>query len=352
MTTDALLDLSVGQRTEAIAWDVCDQYGRTIGSLNGAGGQLDVNGSATRVRTCVGVTFDPTEFADINVFTDWLRPLFVLSDGRRFPLGLLTFVADPATWRSGQASHQPTLHDGCALIDIPILYSIGGGSGTSVRDVALRTIEAAGVPLSAVEDTSAVFLDPVLSPGASATYRQVLVRCCALAGWLPPHFDHNGYLRLRAAPDIEREPDVSYTGARIINGTRVVDPHLLESFNAHRVTSSGATAAPITALAFVNPAAPNSKENREGRVSVKEHTIQGIESQAVAETMAARFAAADPATFETISFTGPLDPRHDVFSVVRVNGTAYLEQNHNMQLQAGGRHTHTVQRSSAVDLGV
>lgn len=347
----SILDATTGVRAQGVEFELCTERGDTLGKLTGTGGSLGVNGSATRVRTLTGVRFK--DLADVNPFTDWVRPVWVVreADGTevRWPMGLLCFVADPTKHTSGVEDHQVVLHDGNALLDTPMLWTLGGGAGTPVQDLALQAVRAAGVYAYQVQDTAAVFLDPVGNVGGSTTYRQLLGRCCSVAGWLPPYFDRHGVLQLRTPPALDREPDVTYTNRRVINGTRVTDPNLLNAPNAHRVTSTGAVGVPISAIAFVSPSAPNSRENRGGRIIVQDHQLQGISSQEQAEVMAQAFAAADPASFEKVQFSGPADPRHDVFSVVSLNGVNYLETAWSLNpLGHAAQHAHTLQRSVVV----
>lgn len=348
-----ILDATSGMRAQGIEYEVTDARGVTLGALRGAGGTLGVQTTATRMRTMTNVRFHPSDLADVNPFTDWVRPVWVVgrpgAQPDRYPLGLLTFVADPVKHASGITEHQTTLHDGSALLDTPMLWSDGGAGGTRVVDLAVRLVQAAGVLAYTVQDTDAAFLDPVGNVGGTTTYRQMLLNCCRVAGWLPPWFDRNGLLHLEPPPTLDRDPDVTYTNARVINGTRVTNPNLLAAANCHKVTSIGAVGTPITAIAFVNPAAPHSRENRGGRIIIEDHQLQGIPSQEQAQLMADRFASADPATFETVDFTGPADPRHDVFSVVRLNGTNYLETAWTLgPLASNAQHTHHLQRSPGV----
>ena len=347
-----VLDRTTGLRAQGVEYEVTDVRGVTLGAVRGVGGSMSVTTNATRVRTLTGVRFDSSDLADVNPFTDWIRPVWVVGqpDGTfaRYAMGLLTFVTDPIKHSSGLTEHQVTLHDGSALLDTPMLWSDSGGAGTRVMDLALRLIAAAGVLNYTVQDTDATFLDPVGNVGGTTTYRQMLVNCCQDAGWLPPWFDRNGQLHLGPAPTLDRDPDVTYTNARVINGTRVTNPNLLDAPNAHRVTSIGAVGTPITAIAFVDPSAPHSRENRGGRIIVQDHQLQGVPSQEQAETMARAFAAADPATFERVQFNGPADPRHDVFSVVRLNGVNYLETAWALAMTHNGQHSHTLQRSRLV----
>lgn len=346
--SDTILDSTSGLRAQGVEYEVTDIRGVTLGTLRGAGGTLSVNTTGTRVRTLSGVRFRSDDIAALNPFTDWVRPTWVVAEPggvtARWPLGLLTFVSDPVQHFSGTTIHQASLHDGSALLDTPMLWSESGGVGTRVSDLARRLIDAAGVPNYSISPSDAVFIDPVGQTSGSSTYRAMLVLCCQVAGWLPPFFDRYGQLRLEPPPVLDRDADVTYTSARVINGSRVVDPNLLSAPNCHRVTSTGALGVPITAIAFVDPAAPHSRENI-GRVIVSEHALQGIPSQQQAEEMARAFAAADPATFETVQFAGPADPRHDVFSVVRLNGVNYLESAWSLPMTHDAQHTHTVQRS-------
>lgn len=348
-----ILDATTGMRAQGIEYEVTDARGITLGALRGAGGSLTVQTSATRMRTLTNVRFASGDLEAVNPFTDWVRPVWVVGQPggtpTRYPLGLLTFVADPVKHGSGITEHQVTLHDASALLDTSMLWSDGGAAGTRVVDLAVRLVQAAGVLSYTVQDTDARFLDPVGNIGGTTTYRQMLLNCCRVAGWLPPWFDRNGQLHLEPAPTLDRDPDVTYTNARVINGSRVTNPNLLTAPNCHKVTSIGAVGTPISALAFVDPLAPHSRENRGGRIIIADHQLQGIPSQEQAQLMANRFAAADPATFETVDFAGPADPRHDVFSVVRLNGTNYLETGWTLApLSAGAAHSHHLQRAPGV----
>lgn len=356
MTTqpNALLDLApgIGVRYESVRWDLLTVGGARVGELNvERGASMTVSGDGSIKRTVNGVRVPADQWADVDPYRNRLQPVWRLSDGTEWPLGVLFFTGAPTGVDDPEQLVELTsLYDGGLLLDQPITQTFGisqGGSVESAITEIVDRLQIAGIRILNVEQdsTDVRAREPVAWPIGTPT-AQVLASLCELAGFYPPHFDNRGTLRLRPA----RAPEVSqadhfYTqrGGRVAAGSYRRNDNLLDAPNMHVVIATGAAETEITATAEVDYQLPWSRQNR-GYAVVEVHRLQGIETTTQAQRMADRFAAASANDAQEIEFTTTPDPRHDIFDVVDFDGVRYLEVGWALPLEPGGAHTHRINR--------
>ena len=347
-TADELLDGAWPTRAEGVVWQVIDKDGVVTGEADAEGGSISVSTNSAASRTANGVTFPPGSLADVNPLTDRLAPYWTLQDGTGYPLGVFYFATNPVAYADGGEWYTPNLMDGSLLLQEPTAESYSIRSNALVQGQMAAAVEAAGVTDYTVDETDARTLDPLAFPPGT-TWHEVIHGLCELAGFLPPYFDNTGRLVLRATPDLNNaSPDLTYDGRRIVAGTRIATDAVLGAPNRHLVIATGATETEIAAEAFVPASAPNSPENG-ARVITEVHRVQGIETTAQAQRMAQSYATQAPDLRE-LTFTGPPDPRHDVWTLVEVNGVLWVERAWSLTLDPGGPHTHSLDRGCGCDV--
>lgn len=347
-----LLDLPahVGRRAESVRFDLLSLDLTRIGELHPqAGGTITNDTNATVIRTLRGLTLRGDEAAAVDMLTDRLRPVWRLENGEEWPLGVFWFV-DRTTNRSTGESEVPVeLWDGGALLDEPLRSTFGVSAGGSLDDALDRLSAFTQAPLVLRSLSGRVSLDPIAWP-AGTPLREAIRAVCRLAGFLPPHFDHSGALRLRPVPSLDGAVDHQYrlgADSRVVSASIVEADNLLDAPNGHLVVSTSASAGEIAGLAWVDPDLPHSRE-RTGRERVEVHREQGIQSTEVAQEMAVSFAAQHPSDRQEITFTSTPDPRHDTFDLVDFDGVVYREQAWSLELRAGGAHQHRLNRAGVV----
>lgn len=286
--------------------------------------------SSTIMRRMDRLALTRADYASFNPAADLLRPV-VEVDGRRYPMGAfyLTTDDDPIGRDTGLGG--PAVDAGLVLAsETTRSYSLppGGSIVALMQDV----IVDAGFTRLDMTDTGSTVYDPVVWPAGTAR-RAILNRLADLGGYLPPYFDNAGTFVVRAVDD------VATADALIYGDTwRMIDPvlsrNLLDAPNVYRVVNNGAPNAEVAAVAYVDPELPWSRENR-GFEVVRTVNQQGIRDYGSALKVAEALAARDAASYAGWEFTGPLDPRHDTFDAVYVDGAYYREVAWDADLVAG-----------------
>lgn len=271
-----------------------------------------------------------SDYRSINPAADLLR-LIVEVDGRRRPLGAFYFTTDDDPIGQNWGLGGPMVDAGLVFTyDTTRSYSLppGGSIVSLIQDV----VTDCGFTRLAITDTGAYVYDPVVFP-AGTPKRTILTRLADLGGYLPPYFDNDGVFTLRPVDNIDDDPTpLDYTDARVAKP--VAAANLLDAPNVYRVVNNGAPNAEVAAVAYVDPAAPWSRENR-GFEVVKTINQQGIKDYGSALRMAEALAARDASSYGGWEFEAPIDARHDTFSAVRLGDDVYREVYWSANLRAG-----------------
>jgi len=327
----------------AVEWAVADGSGALTGVISGGGGRLSWDGGATVQRVARGVKFETSEWAQIDKLNDWLVPFFKRSDGSAVRLGMFAIASDQEKFLASglRAPAEPYLVDAGSFLATPSPYNLSGRVGESISDALNRICDIAGIQRRVIEPSGEVLGEPVAYPVGS-TFENALNGLCVLAGFLPPHFDRDGVLRLRPLPPNDAEPTASYDATSIVFDSRVEDSDYLDAPNVFIVVGSGAQDGAVVATAEVPSNAPNSVVRRNGRRIAQVVRQQGIDNVYQAQQLAELIASTSVSSYRTINFGAVPNPDHDCFALVEVNNVVYRELSWDLELSIGGVMSHTV----------
>lgn len=334
----------------SLVWRVLDDTKSPIGSLRSAGGSIAWDGNASIQRVARNVQFNKTEWQDVDPFRDRLQPVLAAPNGEAFTLGVFHVAQIPEVYEDFGETRlpEPYLVDGGFFLDQPSPFGFAGKLNENVSSLMARVCDAAGVDSRVISPAGPVFGEPVVWPPGT-NFSQCLSDLCQLAGFLPPHFDRDGVLRLRPPLSLTAEPAVEYTSAQILRNTRVQNQNLLEAPNVFVVIGSGASESEIVAEAEVPSSAPHSVVNRGGRRIVAVFQLQGIDSFAQAKTIARQLALTQTEDYATIEFRTSENPAHDCYDVLSVNGERYRHVAWDLSLRAGGGMQHRANRADPTE---
>lgn len=326
-----------------VRWQVVNRDLFVIGEIHGSGGQVSFNGRATVQRSANATEFDWREWADLDLFTEYLRPVVYRSDGVEQPLGVFVVSNSPERYLSENVKQvaQPQLADLGFLLLSESPQTLGARVGESIATVLERIADAASVTERIVDRTGQFVAEPVAYPPGTK-FLDALRGFANLGGYLPPHFDRFGRLRLRAAPTQSSEVEAAYTSADILRDTRVENTDVLASPNTFVVIGGGATATNVLAVSEIAPDAPGSVRQRAGRRIYKVIKEQGIDTRAQAQAVARAAAETADNQFREVVLQTVPNGDHCCYSVVTVNGEKYLEVGWQLPLDGTGPMTHTL----------
>lgn len=326
-----------------VSWQVVNADLTVVGSISGQGGVVSFDGRATVQRNVNGAQFDRNDWNQLNLFTDFLRPVLTDKSGMQRPVGAFAVSNAPERYVSRNVKQvaQPQLADLGFLLLSESPRTLGGRRGALLSDVLAEVCDQAGVGPRLIDGSTETIGEPVAYPPGTK-FIDALRGFAALGAYLPPYFDNVGRLRLRRLPTDSSETDVTYTSADIIRNSRVENTDSFAAPNTFVVVGGGATTTRVLAVAEVAADSVGSVAQRDGRQVVKVIKEQGVSTVAQAETIA-RVAAetADNRFVETVFDTVP-NGRHDGYSVVVVNGVQSLEVGWSLPLDGTSAMTHTV----------
>lgn len=346
LTTDIVSVKGIGQRALAYRFDVLDNTDTKIGEVTPYRdeGTPTITQDTTRgvQRDMANLNLAPSDRAAINPLSDRIRPVLVLEDGATWHLGTFLFADSSTTLSSWGEPLTASLVDKTLIVDQPFEHSFSVASAHSVRLAMLTLVEDLGLTVIAESNAATVGAPMTWAPGTSRL--QILSDLAAAGGYLPPYFDREGRCRIRVEIDpATTTPDVVYSeGANVFAGSVFSSDDLLRTPNRYVVIGTDANNEPIFGVSDVSAGAPFSYANRGFRVVEVVHQ-QGIEDSAAAR-VAARVLALSRAIYETTTFAGPPDPRHDAYTVVDFLGERWLEQQWSLPLTAAGPMMHTVRK--------
>lgn len=345
-----LLDLTnVGVRADTFRFDLLDPAHNTIGKLAVNLDQaphvtLDTSRSVARTLTglsvCSALTFnDPNYIAleDIDVRHSRVRPMLVLENGAEFPLGVFMFGDDNRNDLSWGTAWSPALFDEMFLIDQYLLDAdIGIPPGASVLSLVIALLAPVGIPVLDFTGVTDVLAQTALSYKAGSSRTQALIALAGILGCYPPFIDNVGDLRIKPAPASGAPPDHRYgSNTRVIEGSVKTTNSAYRAPNRYQVVSGDATGS-IIGIYDLPSTSPNSYDQTGVRVTASQ-SVSGIPTTDLANLAAYINALKDGATAYTqASFESTVDPRHDVFDLVQLNGTMYSEVSWDIECSSGG----------------
>lgn len=345
VTADPLLDLApgIGQVQWDIEFDIVDRSLELVDQIK----PLKADGISAKTsgnikRQLQGIVLDERQLRKINLFSNWLKPWFVLENGSRWPLGVYVFTDAARQVGSYTSTLATTMMDQDYVLDQGTRNPFGIGQGGPILPAVTALLDDARIANRDIPESSAASVgDPVNWPAGTSRLK-ILNELCNQAGWLPPYFDNNGTLVIRIPPDIARvAPDHRYDGRRVKRASLVENDNLLSAPNVYLVLGTGPSQGSISAVAYVDPTLPFSVQNR-GFEIVSVTRAQGVQSVEQAQSMANALAAGAARGYKNIAFTGPRDPRHDLFQTVEWEGsTVYREISWDLKFR-GGFHSHTL----------
>ncbi len=339
------LPAGIGQVLSSIRFEVWSRAGEKVGEIQPertrSGLKVTVNTTARVTRQLKGLTLRADEAADINPYADLVKPLWVWEDGTERPQGTFIWSQPDRYVDSWETPLTATLFDLSYQLDQESLQAVSLPARGKVYPAMLEVAALAGFDENdhEIQPNDATVLDAVAWP-AGSSYKKILSELAEMAGYLAPYFDNEGTLILRPFPEIKlTEETIRYPlgpESRVLKGTVVV-PEALSTPGAHQVINTGTPKGDITAVAYVDPDLPWSRERR-GFLIAKTHRVQGVESTAEAEIMAQSFIDQSPEA--AVTFGSAPDPRHDIYNLVEFDGTVYLETGWSLTLGPGGPMTH------------
>ena len=360
--TERLLDLDgIGQRQSTVRFDVLYQAALTvpIGTITPIEQTVPtvaVDTASTISRTLSNLRLTPTDQAFLDPFAHRLRPVWILENGVEFPLGVFVCGSmDRIRYEYGLGASVSAVDQG-VIVDQPMVTSVSVKKGESVtaKIVALLT---GVVPNIDVDELNATVESPIAWP-AGTSRLEIVNALAALGSAFPLYFTNTGVARVRAvtAPAAEIPSLVYDAGGRIRVDSMVETDDLLTAPNRYLVIDSGNPDLVISAVYDIPDTAPNSFVNR-GYYVTEVISVQGLPPGSGYNSAAwlrarAEYEAAGGG-YQSVAFSSPPDPRHDVLDPVGYLGTTYREVGWSLPLAEGATMSHRLRLPiPAVDDGV
>ena len=349
-STEDLLDLVVGQRQSSFGFEVLDASLNVIGSVSPASDApvtVDVNATRAIKRTLSGLVLASQADADaIDPFGDRIRPVMTLENGESFELGVLLWADLSRSPDTPGHYAEGALVDQTLIVDQPIARGVVLSVGTNLGTFLEGLLATSGVPAYRVTSTPQTAPSPGLAWPVGTSLLTIINTVSRLCGFYDLYFDNAGFAVLKPVPDLATEdPGVVYAaGGRIYSSTMVESDDTLTAPNRFLVVDTSAgNQAPVAAVYEVPASAPHSIANR-GFAVTEVVEVQGLSSSSAAAAYAAALGQTRSAAYAHLSFAGAPDPRHDVHTVVEVDGVRWHELGWKLQLQEGAPMTHDLRR--------
>lgn len=344
LTPNRLLDLQadVGEVASTFIWELLDKSYNVIGQIHPAlGASMDNNTTSQVMRAVHNVKIPQSERINIDVLRDRVRPSMVLQDGTVWPLGVFFFTSDQIIESTATIPFDTTLLDQRFLLTSTLPFSFGVSVGRQIRDAIIEVIQAVGITRYSVDASSVKVSGDPINWSPDVTGLTVLESLAQRCGFFPPYFDNDGTLILRAQDILQSGIGHQYSrqGGRIIVNSLRSTSSLLTAPNAYKVIGSGATQGEVSAIAYIDPSLPQSRERR-GITIMKTIRLQGVGSNADALALAQANAREDVNQFSTAELTSAPDPRHDTFDIVQTDQELWREVGWAMEMKPGGAHSH------------
>lgn len=336
-TTDEILDLDgVSVRADRFTFELCDQDWRVIGELQHDADRPPTitNDAAQAVpRTISSLYLPAAQVVDINPIRDRVMASMTLQNGERFELGRFLWAQDQRPRRPWGVERASNMVDQCHILNQQMSVAVGQNKGANVIVVAVA-LASALIPIERITFTSSSQgLDAPIAWPPGKNRLEALNELMRKLGYLPVHFDRNGFLIMRDAPTLDAgtQPDVTpyelwtpSAGGRLLTDDEVETDDLLDANNRWAAYESSGQNAYVFGRYDLPDSAPNSISNR-GFPVTRVESVQGLQSAAQATKAALTMALTDEDTFRWQEFGSTWDPRHDTWTVLQLRGSIYLE---------------------------
>lgn len=333
LTASPILDGAIGVRRDHFEWEFVDDARNSLFVLPvsaDARPSVEWNTTRTTQRTARGVSITTGTLDGLDLRRHRVRPVQVLADGERYPLGVFMFGTDSRNPRSFGTTWTPDLFDETFITEQPLAQPVGVGEGGSLLGFFTALAHSLGIvdlDTSGVTDGKAT---SAISQAAGSTGTSALRAAAAALGCYPPFFDNHGTYRLKPGPPLGAPADHVYESAsngspgRIIEGSVNTANSTYKAYNTW-VATNGSSAGALIGTYRLPATAPNSVENTGFAVVSPPITVQGAASVATLEQTARLAALTDPNSYIQATFDSVPDPRHDGFAIVQLHGVAYAE---------------------------
>lgn len=348
-TTDDLLDLKVSQRQSWFRFDLWNKDQVKIGELHpDTEATPTIENSINREvkRQLSNIVIPPSEWPDINLVSDRLRPVMVLENDDVRSLGEFLFsdtTREQAT--RGSWLHCNTMLDQGYLLNQDIEGTYGFSPGYLISDAfALFALDRSrGIRNWNIGDSDAVIGPNGVTWPVGTKFLKVLTDLGRLAGFASPWFDNNGWGQLQPYANIDAWTDLRYSQSlgNIVANSVAESDNMIDAPNRYIVISNDASNSSYVGVYDVPDENPISFASRGFRVT-QTTDAQGITSGEQAIEMARNQANGSPNVLKNVTFNGIVDPRHDTFQVLNYEGLNYREYNWSMPLVEGADMVHNI----------
>jgi hypothetical protein len=356
VTTADLLDLRVPVRADRFVFELLDAAHNLIGQLDVGEDQppvISVDTSRAAVRSVSNFEVYDSDLVQIDTVHERVRPVMILQNGDRFPLGICMFGQDNrdpigvGTALGGQAAPQsrhrltPELFDETFIVDRQLDTTYSAATGDSIVGLIRQLL--APIPLA-----GSVVIEAADQPARSPLVYRVgtgrvaaLTALAGLLGCYPPFFDNAGDYRFKVAPTPgAADVDLIYElNGRIISGSVLTSSTVYRAPNRYIVIGDDPTV-PTVGVYDLPPGAPHSAAAL-GYVTTTSRNMQGLANQAIADQAAYVDALTDRTPYGSVVFDGTADPRHDTYNLLQVLGVRYLETAWRLACVSGGVMSHS-----------
>jgi hypothetical protein len=338
----------IGQRAESIEWELLESDLTSVGILTPLDDGASVQNSlgSDIMRTLDNLLLSEYDCHEINFLTARIRPVWVMDDMSRWPMGAFMFSASDRRSRSrpGQTTRGMSMYDQNDLLLDPRREAFGILRGASIRNAMIQLVEECHIPLYNIGATGAIAGDDLAWPPATPRLK-ILMHLCALSGMLRPYFDNWGVLIIRSSPDLDSvEPDITYdTGptSRILEETIVDSQDKFRLPNIYLVTATGVTESEISAYALVPATMPHSVQNL-GREIVEPINLPGITDTNAGFKVAEVAAAQKVSDYFIREYETSPDPRHDTMQIIGFDSINYREVSWDLPCKYGAKMKHSL----------
>ena len=301
------------------------------------------NNSAALIKRRMDLTPEPGVLEAIDVLKARIRPMLITADGTEFPMGVFMFADALDTEFIPDNEHSTVLVDQGLILAQESDRTFGVTNGDEYEQVISGILNDHGFTGYSVETghqhTSS---EPVAWP-VGTPWLVIINELAQLAGAFDLYFNNAGFATVIPAPDVD-SPTIIYNESkpRFFLGGRTSSQVPLDAPNRFVVVEGSAADVPNVGVYNVPDAAPHSAFNR-GFVVTRTKILHGICSPA--DHCAKAFAKANDDDFESASFISSVDPRHDTFDVLDLEGLRYREHAWNAELDGRGDMRHDLRRS-------
>jgi hypothetical protein len=341
---DPLLDLDpwVGQRQCTFRFDrINGVTGEILGQVYPIRGATLTHDTTRTIKRQLNLALGAADTATINVISDRILVFMVFPNGTEYPLGKYMFTDNSKQFFTSGELANVALNDEMFLVDQQITKGIAGNGGptmTVVQDVLND------LPITYVMEPSA--LPAVGSWTVGAGRGSVLEALAKTGDYFSPWFGNDTKMHwLRSFDSSDgRLPDLDFdTGNKVLRAGIVQTSDLITAPNKFIVISNSATdpSTPVVGEALIDPSAPHSVVNRGFEIPETQdlQLADAIQAAAVAQNLANR-----QTIFERVTLSTAPDPRHDSYTVIRWQGSHWLELAWSMALVEGGAMGHLLRK--------